>query len=122
MKREQTLLLMAVVGGQSLQKLLNNKLVQQLSEIIKRKVCEEEEKKYIGVYPSGDNWIARVSNRTNDDRKKKRVYLRTFPTVKRAAIAFDTTVLHFRTEEPLHRLNFSQYASAIQGILKARSD
>ena len=79
-------------------------------------------KKYIGVYPGGDNWIARVSNGTDDDEKKKRVYLGTFQTAKGAAIAFDTTVLHFRAEEPLHGLNFSQYATAIQGMLKGRSD
>ena len=64
---------------------------------------------------------SRVSNGTDDVGKKKRVYLGTFPTAKGAAIAFDTTVLNFRAEEPLHGLNFSQYASAIQGILKGRS-
>ena len=88
----------------------------------KEKIMRGGKKLYIGVYPGGDNWINRVSNGTDDDGKKKRVYLETFQTAKGAAIAFDTTVLHFRAEEPLHRLNFSQYASAIQGILKGRSD
>ena len=88
----------------------------------KEKIMRGGKKIYIGVYLGGDNWIARDFNGTDDDGKKKRVYLGTFPTAKGAAIAFDTTLLHFRAEEPLHGLNFSQYATAIQGMLKGRSD
>ena len=78
-------------------------------------------RKYIGVYPTGSKWFARVCNKRNPDGRKNQIHLGTFPTAEMAAIAFDTAVIFLKGESSVNSLNFRQYVPDIQSILEGCS-